>query len=124
MRTIAAFMMASLLALPGYAIQRLSISPHDISYLSIEFGEVKLNEKAWVEVGINAPEDKGMDISELTIYGDMYSATSDCPDHLDANNYCVIDIYFQPTALDEQYGELGIKTSEGNILLKLYGTGI
>ncbi|UXR66214.1 hypothetical protein EZJ49_08125 [Bdellovibrio bacteriovorus] len=124
MKALAAFLLTSLLVLPGYAINRINISPSDIDYLSLEYGEVPLNQTALAEIGINAPSDRPVDIHELLIFGDMYAATTDCGDQVAAGEYCVIDIYFTPTATGEHYGEMSIKTSEGNILLKLYGTGI
>lgn len=124
MKAFAAFLLTSLLVLPGYAADRINVSPTDIDYLSLEYGEVPLNKTVLAEIGINAPSDRALNITELLIYGQMYAATTDCGDTVEAGDYCVIDIYFTPTAKGEHYGEMSIKTSEGNILLKLYGTGI
>lgn len=124
MKTIAAYLLATFLALPAsWAAPNLNTSPQDIEYLSIEFGEIPLNETGWVEVGLNAPEDRAMDIYSLMIFGEMYDATTTCGTRLDPGKYCVLDLFFTPTAQGEHYGEMSIKTSEGNVLLKLYGTG-
>ncbi|MFV8258232.1 hypothetical protein ACNQKP_10510 [Bdellovibrio bacteriovorus] len=124
MRTLGAFLLATFMAFPTFAAETVSPAPQDISYLSIEFGEAYLEETIWVEIGINAPSDKALKINELTIFGEMYTATTNCGDTVDPDKYCVVDLYFTPKALGEHYGEMYIGTSEGNILLKLYGSGV
>nr|BFD66226.1 hypothetical protein HAGR004_12480 [Bdellovibrio sp. HAGR004] len=124
MKALAAFFLTTLLALPGYANDRINISPTDIDYLSLEYGEVPINQTALAEIGINAPPDRNLNINELLIFGDMFAATTNCGATVEAGKYCLIDIYFAPTATGDHYGEMSIKTSEGNILLRLYGTGI
>ncbi|AHZ85151.1 hypothetical protein [Bdellovibrio bacteriovorus] len=124
MRTLGAFLMATFMAFPTFAAETTTPAPQDISYLSIEFGEAPLEETIWVEIGINAPSDKALKIDELSIFGEMYTATTNCGDTVDPDKYCVIDLYFTPKTLGEHYGEMYIGTSEGNILLKLYGSGV
>ncbi|ASD65419.1 hypothetical protein B9G79_05980 [Bdellovibrio bacteriovorus] len=112
------------MAFPTFAAETVLPTPQDISYLSIEFGEANLEETVWVEIGLNAPSDKPLTINELTIFGEMYAATTNCGDTVDPDKYCVVDLYFTPKTLGEHYGEMYIGTSEGNILLKLYGSGV
>ncbi|QDK37832.1 hypothetical protein [Bdellovibrio sp. NC01] len=124
MKMLAAFLFVNLLALPGFALERVNVYPnHEIGYLSLEFGEVPVGQTVMLEVGINAPANKDLNINSITIAGETYQAETNCGDTVSAGKFCVIDVYFTPTSVDEFYGELGIKTSEGNLILKLYGYG-
>jgi len=94
----------------------------DTQYLSYYFGRVPLNSRQSVSYTLSNLSDKSdVKIERITIGGMFYSADTNCPDILKPGQKCLTSIAYWPSFEGSHHGELVWYTSDGIIVLSLWG---
>ena len=96
--------------------------PMDTTESDIDFGEVPVGDYGLGDIYAKAG-DQALQISEITVTGDMFSVAHNCPTELAVGKTCHIIPIFEPTAEGDYKGDLTVKTSAGDYLFHLMGSG-
>ncbi len=123
MKTLAVLLIFALLPFSAIANEVLPHSSEN-QELSFDFGDVPIGEAYYTTFDLTAPDDQSIEISDIMIDGEMYSAFTNCPDVLEPGESCQTEVVFEPTSEDEHFGELDFFTNVGNIRVYLAGTGV
>lgn len=123
MKALAILMMTTAISLfsQGSFAKSSIVIPMDTTESTLDFGEVPIGSYDYDDIDVVAgTEALTLDIA---LTGDMFSIAHNCPATLDAGKTCHIFAIFEPTAEGDFTGDLSVKTSSGDYLFHLLGTG-
>lgn len=98
--------------------------PQKDQYLSYNFGQVFIPNRASVNYYLKNTGDAPIEIKKITISGAFFDAASNCPDVLEAGKQCLTRIFYSPAFEGFNSGTLVWYTSDNNVYLRLWGQGV
>ncbi|KYG68230.1 hypothetical protein AZI87_02950 [Bdellovibrio bacteriovorus] len=89
-------------------------------YYSYNFGSTWVNSRMYADFSLTAG-DQQVDLQGISIRGQAYDATSNCPKVLPPRQTCWTRVFFWPQFEGHYYGDLMFYLKNSTIYIRLYG---